>query len=131
MLKRFVGAVAQDIVLDLLGIYLAVGAVQGYNLVAGGLDSAGLVRFDVRSLRCKHALMWAEGCCNDGHVSLRTADKKVNIRVGIRLFFSYNLTGFFTVGIAAVACGLLKIRAHEAVHYLRQTVDSSSSSARE
>ena len=120
MLKRLICTVAQDIVLDLFGIYLAVRAVQGYDLMAGCLDSAGLVRFYMRSLGCKHSLMRAEGSGYDGHVGLRAADKKVNVRIWSGALFFYKLTGALAIRVAAVACGLLEIRAHKAVHYLRK-----------
>ena len=116
MLGGLVVFVPFHIVSHLLGCDLAVVGGQGDDLVAGGLNGAGLVAVDVAADGGQHTLPGAENGGDDSGVGLGAAHQEVDIRLGGLTGQLYLLAGGFAVLILAVAHGLYHIRLHEPGH---------------
>ena len=116
MLSGFVVAVPVHIVRHLLGRDLAVVGGQGDDLVAGGLDGAGLVAVDVAADGGQNALPGAEDGGNDRGVGLGAAHQEVDI--GLRRLAGGPdlLPGGVAVLVLAVAHGLHHIRFVQLCH---------------
>jgi hypothetical protein len=107
-----------DIVLDLAGGNLAVVRGQGDDLVAGGLDGAGLVAVDVSARGGENALPRAQDRGDHGCVRLCAAGEKVNIRIRRIAGRADPGAGRRTVFVLAIADGLHHVRLGQTLHNL-------------
>ena len=75
--------------------------------MAAGLNGAGLVDVDVAVLGAQHALIGFQQSCDDGGIGLGAAHEKVYRRVGTAHGVPDERARPVTVGVKAVAAGLL------------------------
>ena len=97
---------------------LAVGGIDGADLVAGSLDSAGLMGVDMGGVRGDDRLIRLQERLNDNEVRLRAANQKMDVRVRRGTDLSDGLPGGLTAGVHAVADSLLQIRVHQCLEDL-------------
>ena len=89
--------------------YLAVRRIGGADLVAGGLNGAGLVAVDVAGMGGDHRFIGLKQGGDDRQVGLGTAYQKVNLRLRGGAESPNQVPGFLADGIQTVAAGLDQI----------------------
>ena len=93
--------------------HLSVRGVGGADLVAGGLDGAGLMAVDMAGVGGDHCLVGGQQRGDDRHVRLGAAHQKMNGGVGGSAEGANQCPGFVADGINAVAAGLGEIGVHQ------------------
>ena len=93
--------------------HLSVRGVGGADLVAGGLDGAGLMAVDMAGVGGDHCLVGGQQRGDDRQVGLGAADQEVNVCLGSGADRPDQVTGLLTDGVHAVAAGLGEIGVHQ------------------
>lgn len=115
MLMAGIGEETLHIVSHLLHRELRVGRWQGEHLMSESLHGSCFVDIDVGRVGGDDALARSEQCVDHRGVGLCAADEKVNLSVTHLTGVSDLLLGQLTVGVVAVAAGLLVVGVDETV----------------
>ena len=119
MLEALVRPVGQNQVLDLQGGDFAVLPGNCQNLVAGGLDGAGLVAVDMGGIRTDGTLMGPQRSGNHRQVGLGAPHQEMDRQRIVLADGPYFRRGSGAVAIRAVTAGLLQIGLGQSLQDLR------------
>ena len=108
-----------DIVLEILGMHLALVAGDGEHLVAAKLDGARLVAGNVAGLGGNHALVRRKQHVNHRRVGLRAAHQQKYVGIGSLTGLANKLLGTLGVCIGTVAGLRLHIGVDERLQHCR------------
>ena len=108
-----------DIVLEVLGMHLALVAGDGEHLVAAKLDSARLVTGDVASLSSNDALVGRKQHVDHRRVGLRAAHQKKHVGIRGLAGLANKLLGALGVRIGTVAGLRLHVGVDERLQHCR------------
>ena len=108
-----------DIVLEVLGVHLALVAGDGEHLVAAKLDGARLVAGDVASLGSNDALVGRKQHVNHRRVGLRAAHQKKHVGIGGLAGLANKLLGALGMCIGTVAGLRLHVGIDERLQHRR------------
>ena len=98
--------------------HLAVRAADSADLMAGGLDGAGLVGIHVAGVGGDDRLVGSKERGNGHKVCLGAAHHEVDVCVRGAAQLTDEVGSLFTVVVKAVAAGLLQIGVHQGLHDL-------------
>ena len=101
---------------DLVPFELSVPSRKSQDLVAGGLDRAGLVAVDMARIGGDHALPGLQAGSDDCKIRLGTAHQEMDLAFGQFTFFQNHLSGLTAVIVLPVAGGLLQIGFNQSLY---------------
>ena len=110
-----------DIVLEILGVHLALVAGDGEHLVAAKLDGARLVASDMAGLGGNDALVGREQHVNHRRVGLRAAHQQEHVGIGGLTGLANQLLGTLGVRIGTVAGLRLHVGIDERLQHCRMS----------
>ena len=97
------------VVVHLLGAEAPIRRRQGQDLVAGGLDGAGLMGGDMAHFRRNHSLVGFQNGSDHRGVGLGAPHQKVDLGLGLLAKGQNGFPGLLAIGIGAIAGGLLQV----------------------